>query len=81
VNYETLMSKDRQNCFCTAMLYDPKDHYKPEETKEFFEKNKSGFERLLRFKQWKLFKKKDANANGVGVSNSKPKSFLFHFFN
>ena len=32
VNYETLMSKDRQNCFCTAMLYDPKDHYKPEET-------------------------------------------------
>lgn len=23
VNYETLMSKDRQNCFCTAMLFDP----------------------------------------------------------
>ena len=81
VNYETLMSKDRQNCFCTAMLYDPKDHYKPEETKEFFEKNKSGFERLLRFKQWKLFKKKEANSNGVASGNSKPKSFLFHFFN
>jgi len=80
VNYETLMSKDRQNCFCTAMLYDPKDHYKPEETKEFFEKNKSGFERLLRFKQWKLFKKKESSANGVAVSNSKPNSFLFHFF-
>ena len=76
VNYETLMSKDRQNCFCTAMLYDPKDHYKPEETKEFFEKNQSGFERLLRLKQWKLFKKKDNNGNG----HSKPKSF-FHYFN
>jgi hypothetical protein len=77
VNYETLMSKNRQNCFCTAMLYDPKDHYKPEETKEFFEKNKKGLERLLQFKQWKLFRKKDSNGNG----NSKPKSFLFHLFN
>ena len=24
---------------CTAMLYDPKDHYEPEETKEFFKRN------------------------------------------
>jgi hypothetical protein len=79
VNYETLMSKDRQNCFCTAMLYDPKDHYKPEETKEFFEKNKKGLERLLRFKQWKLFKKKE-NANGNN-SNSKMRSIIFHLFN
>ncbi|HEX5552211.1 MAG TPA: GNAT family N-acetyltransferase [Chitinophagaceae bacterium] len=23
VNYETLMSKNRENCFCTAMLFDP----------------------------------------------------------
>jgi hypothetical protein len=45
VNYEILMSRERKNCFCTAMLYDPKDHYKPEETKEYFEKNKKGFER------------------------------------
>ena len=36
VNYEILMSKDRKNCMCTAMLYDPKDHYEPEETKEVF---------------------------------------------
>jgi hypothetical protein len=71
------------------MLYDPKDHYKPEETKEFFEKNQTGFERLLRFKQWKLFKKKENNAraedtvakgNG-GNGDSKVKSFLFHLFN
>ena len=33
VNYDILMSKDRKNCMCTAMLYDPADHYEPEETK------------------------------------------------
>src|SRR6478735_9831602 len=26
VNYEILMSKQRKNCLCTAMLYDPQDH-------------------------------------------------------
>ena len=80
VNYEILMSKERKNCMCTAMLYDPKDHYKPEETKEFFEENKSGLERLLRFKQWKLlrpFMKKDKEGNG----SEKPKTFLQLFFN
>jgi hypothetical protein len=78
VNYDILMSKERKNCFCTAMLYDPKDHYKPEETKEYFEKNKKGFERLLRFKRWKLLKpfmKKDKMNGG-----EKPKSF-FSLFN
>ncbi|HNC39497.1 MAG TPA: GNAT family N-acetyltransferase, partial [Chitinophagaceae bacterium] len=79
VNYEILMSKDRKNCMCTAMLYDPKDHYEPEETKAYFKQNAKGFERLLRFKQWKLLKpflKKDKSANG-----GKPKSFLTYFFN
>jgi hypothetical protein len=56
VNYEILMSKERKNCMCTAMLYDPKDHYEPEETKEFFKEKKNVFERLLRIKQWKLLK-------------------------
>ncbi|MFI5133590.1 MAG: GNAT family N-acetyltransferase [Chitinophagales bacterium] len=71
VNYEILMGKERKICMCTAMLYDPKDHYKPEETKEFFEQNKTGLERLLRFKQWKLLKpfmKKDKPDNGNGDS-------------
>lgn len=78
VNYDILMSKERKNCMCTAMLYDPKDHYEPEETKAFFEENKPGFERLLRFKQWKLLKpflRKDKSGAG------NPKSFfnlLFH---
>lgn len=77
------MSKERKNCMCTAMLYDPKDHYKPEETKQFFEENKKGFERLLQFKQWKLLKpflkkNKDEDGNNGG---SKPKMFLQYFFN
>lgn len=41
VNYEILMSKERKNCMCTAMLYDPKDHYEPEETKKYFEEKKA----------------------------------------
>jgi len=78
VNYEILMSKDRKNCMCTAMLYDPKDHYEPEETKAFFEENKTGFERLLRFKQWKFldaFRRKDKKGGGS------LKSFFALFFN
>lgn len=80
VNYEILMSKERKICMCTAMLYDPKDHYEPEETKEFFKENVKGFERLLRFKRWKLlrpFMKKDKEGNGGG---GKPKSLLHYFF-
>jgi len=83
INYDILMSKERKNCLCTAMLYDPKDHYKPEETKEYFEENKKGFERLLRFKQWKLLKpfmKKDKPDND-GNGRSKIKSFLHYFMN
>lgn len=86
VNYDILMSKERKNCLCTAMLYDPKDHYEPQETKEFFEEKKSVFERLLRIKQWKLLKpffkedkdsNKDSNSGGAG----KVKSFFHYFFN
>lgn len=80
VNYEILMSKNRQNCMCTAMLYDPKDHYEPEETKEFFKKKSKVLERLQRIKEWKLlrpFLKKDKDGNG----GSKLKLLLNHFFN
>jgi hypothetical protein len=83
VNYEILMSKERKNCMCTAMLYDPKDHYEPEETKEFFKENVKGFERLLRFKQWKLLrpfmkKDKDKNSNSAGGKLKSLFHLLFH---
>lgn len=83
VNYEILMSKERKNCMCTAMLYDPKDHYEPEETKEFFEKHSKVYERLLRLKQTamlKLFGKK-TDQNGDQPNASKTKNFsLLSFF-
>lgn len=56
VNYEILMSKERKNCFCTAMLYDPKDHYEPEETKEEFKKHSKLYERFMRSKTSRLLK-------------------------
>ncbi|MEJ8841806.1 GNAT family N-acetyltransferase [Lacibacter sp. H375] len=82
VNFDILTSKERKNCMCTAMLYDPKDHYEPEETKQYFEENKKGFERLLRFKEWKLLKpflRKDKDDKGSG-GESKAKRFLQYFF-
>jgi len=54
VNYDILMSKDRKNCMCTAMLYDPQDHYEPAETIEYFNQNAKGLERLLNYKRWKF---------------------------
>jgi hypothetical protein len=80
VNYEILMSKDRKNCMCTAMLYDPKDHYEPEETTEDFKLHSKLYERFMKIKQWKLLKpfmKKEKETNG----NAKPKSLLNFFFN
>lgn len=79
VNYDILMSKDRKNCFCTAMLYDPKDHYEPEETKQDFEKKSKLYERLLRLKQTLFGKKETVNGSANGAS--KPKSFFHYFFN
>jgi len=62
VNYDILTSKERKNCLCTAMLYDPADHYEPQETKDHFEEKSKVYERLIKFKQsWfmKAFQRKD----------------------
>src|ERR1700710_1560070 len=40
VNFDILTMKERKNCLCTAMLYDPADHYEPKETTEHFEEKK-----------------------------------------
>jgi GNAT superfamily N-acetyltransferase len=78
VNYEILMSKDRKNCMCTGMLYDPKDHYEPAETAAAFTQKKGLYERLQRFKEWKFLKpflKKEPAAGGGG------KNFFRYLFN
>ncbi len=56
VNYDILMSKERKNCLCTAMLYDPKDHYEPSETSEDFKKHSKLYERFMRIKNSRLLK-------------------------
>lgn len=63
VNYDILMSKERKNCLCTAMLYDPKDHYEPEETAADFNSRSKLYERFMKIKQSRLLRalrKKDA---------------------
>lgn len=81
INYDILMSKERKNCLCTGMLYDPKDHYQPHETKEFFEEKKSVLARLLQYKQWK-FLKKFLNKDDKTANGGTPKKSLLHsFFN
>jgi len=65
---------------CTAMLYDPKDHFEPEETTEDFKQHSKLYERFMKIKQWKLLKpfmKKEKEPNGAG----KPKSLFHYFFN
>lgn len=55
VNHEILMSKNRKNCLCTAMLYDPAEKNKP---KWFnFKDKKKVMERLLKIKQNVFLKK------------------------
>jgi hypothetical protein len=67
VNHDILMSKDRKNCLCTAMLYDPKDHFEPEETKEHFSKNSNVYKRMLQWKQ-NIFMKKEGKRGPRRIS-------------
>lgn len=78
VNYDILMSKDRKNCMCTAMLYDPADHYEPEETAEDFKKHAKLYERFMKLKQGKMLRFLSRKQPAGG---SPRKSVLSYFFN
>jgi hypothetical protein len=54
VNFEILTAKNRQNCLCTAMLYDPAKKEKTEEValRDDFKKNLKLFERWTRLKKY-----------------------------
>lgn len=58
VNYEILMSKERRNCLCTAMLYDPKKKQEKQEQTQITRKEKE-FKLFSKFKKLKklLWKK------------------------
>lgn len=76
VNFDILMSKERKNCMCTAMLFDPADHYTPEETKSEFKIHSKIYERFMRIKQSKMLGFLQKKQGG-----SASKSLLRYFFN
>lgn len=83
VNYDILMSKDRKNCLCTAMLYDPADHYEPKETQENFQKKSKAYERLLKLKQSRFlqaFLKKEKNGDNKEQKKNRSLVSLFSMF-
>ena len=80
VNFDILMSKERKNCMCTAMLYDPADHREPEETKEEFKKNSKIYERLMEIRQSRLLRFLNRKQTG-GSQTKSVKMVLKYFFN
>ena len=54
VNYDILMSKERKNCMCTAMLYEPKQEKEIKEVAADFSNNSKLYERFMKIKQSKL---------------------------
>lgn len=77
VNYDILMSKERKNCLCTAMLYNPAEHQEPAEAAKNFSENSQIYERFMKIKESrlvKLLKKKHAVP-------PKSKALLQYFFN
>ena len=76
INYDILMSKERKNCLCTAMLYNPAEHQEPEKPAQNFAENAQLYERFMQIKESrlvKLLKKKHAP--------HKSKAILQYFFN
>jgi predicted metallopeptidase len=71
VNFEILKSKDRKNCMCTAMLYDPNDksNEKPEQSPAAeFKKNSKLYERFLKIKQAIMLKSNKMLASIIEVN-------------
>jgi hypothetical protein len=95
VNYEILMSKERKNCLCTGMLFDPVEaaQKQAEKTKTVvttdgelehhkkreFEGNFKLFSRWMRFKQFVLLKT-FGKKEGEPSTEKKGNSFLNLFF-
>jgi hypothetical protein len=59
VNFEILKSKDRKNCMCTAMLYDPatQKHDIAKKFAEELERKPKLYERFMQIKQKMILKK------------------------
>lgn len=84
VNYDILMSKERKNCLCTAMLFDPAEKKMPQvnghtvataaehhHQRRVMAENLSLFDRWVHFKQFvllKTFGKKEGDSADKGKS-------------
>jgi len=93
VNFDILMSKERKNCMCTAMLFDPEEDAKKKteltktvvtedghvehHKKREFQGNFRLFERWVRFKQFVLLK---GWKKKEGDEGKKPSILSFLFF-
>jgi N-acetylglutamate synthase-like GNAT family acetyltransferase len=80
VNYDILMSKERKNCMCTAMLYEPKENFKPEEIADDFKQHSNLYDRFTRLKQFKLLQQIFSKKDKVETEPQR-KSLLSYFFN
>ena len=78
VNFDILTMKERKNCLCTAMLYDPKDHYEPHQTADDFKQHSSLYERFMNIKKSRMLKRFQAGKRKPGL---KATSLLHYFFN
>ena len=66
INYDILQSKNRKNCLCTAMLYNPADHIESDSASNDFKKKSRLYERFMQIKQGRLLgflKRKEGGAN------------------
>lgn len=95
VNYDILMSKERKNCMCTAMLFDPVEDAKKKaelaktvvtpagelehHQKREFKGNFKLFERWVQFKQFVLLKSW-GKKEGDGSTEKKNSFLSFLFF-
>ncbi len=67
VNYEILQSKNRENCICTAMLFDPKSTQNQSQDlalRKDFKKKISLFDRWVKIKRYTLLKIKKSRKSG-----------------
>ncbi len=84
VNYEILMSKQRKNCMCTAMLYDPVEKAAQKAQAEAQAKvtepvkpRLAAFERLIRLKEFVMLRGFGKKEDASGEKKSSLLSFLF----
>ena len=79
VNYDILMSKDRKNCMCTAMLFDPKDQPNKEEVKTDFKKHSKIYESFMRLKQSRMLKFLNSKEKIAGGASKNVFRYFFNF--